>query len=114
MSFSYVVFEPAKVHWIRHFLNRSIGHCYIVEPHNGKWLVINKSYCSLDIFVIDDLGDRIKGKRVIKVERRLSHGYGAMLNTCVGLVKARIGIKAAWVQTPKQLYKYLRSHRDGR
>ena len=114
MSFSYVVFEPAQVHWVRHFLDSSIGHCYIIEPHNGKWLVINKSYCSLDIFVIDDLGDRIKGKRVIKVERKPLHGYAVMLNTCVGLVKSRIGIKSALVQTRKQLYKYLRSQQHGR
>jgi hypothetical protein len=110
MSFSYVVFEPARSHWIRHILDESIGHCYIIEPFNGKWLVLNKSCAGLDFFVISEIGDKIHSKRFIKCEHKGNSSIGFTLNTCVSLVKSRLGIVNPFIQTPKQLYKYLRKH----
>lgn len=110
MSFSYVVFEPAQAHWIRHILDDSIGHCYIIEPLNGKWLIINKSWVGLDFFVVDDISDKIHSKRFIKCQHNNKSSIGFTLNTCVSLVKNRLGIVNPFIQTPKQLYKYLRKH----
>lgn len=33
-----------------------------------------------------------------------------MFASCVGVVKAALGIRAPWVITPHQLYRYLRRH----
>ncbi len=49
------------------------------------------------------------GNVVIEIE---ATGYAArtpvIANSCVGLVKAALGVRAWWVQTPDQLYRHLK------
>ena len=111
MCSSYVVFEQAQHHWVKHFIDKEIGHCYIIEPYNGNWLVINKNHVELEIFMLDDISDIIRGKRALEVTRS-GRKPRLMIDTCVGFVKQYLGISNPLIITPKQLYKHLRHKHD--
>lgn len=46
-------------------------------------------------------------QRVVAARRRGTPLFPAGLKTCVSVVKAALGIRAAWIITPQQLYDYV-------
>ena len=108
MSFSYVVFERVKHRWWNYFLSRDINHCYIVEPYADKFIALNKTTHSLEVFLIDDFSVILSECKVIKAHKVKAKQSLLNLNTCVTLTKNYLGVKKPFIFTPYQLYKHLR------
>lgn len=95
------------------------GHVFIIcKDNNNIWVGIDPSVDGLVISSISDDQVTFFKESFIHVELTNYNGYKhqlglTMLKTCVGLVKATLGISNPFIWTPKQLYKYLRKINNG-
>ncbi|MGF1562546.1 MAG: hypothetical protein ACFB3T_10245 [Geminicoccaceae bacterium] len=98
-------------------LKRGFRHCFVLLAREGRWLLADMLLHELVVESIDvpsdfDLGAfyRSQGHHVIEGER-LGPPPRACLSlrplTCVELVKRALGVRAFWVVTPHQLYRFL-------
>lgn len=100
------------------FMNKKMTHCFAVccyeTNHGFMGVYIETNMYSTVVQVIDRKTlygfcgkypsiDIDNPARMVKIQDKATFP----MNTCVGSVKKMLGIKAWWVQTPYQLYKYL-------
>ncbi len=110
-----VVFANSENPSLRWFLKDGFQHCFCVVSIEGLWIEINPQGSSLDLrFVTNDDGSidlaefyREQGLTVVETQQQKGAPFaGIMVHSCVGLLKAVLGIRA-WAVTPYQLYKHL-------
>lgn len=95
------------------------GHVFILcKDNNGIWVGIDPSADGLVISSVSDEEVSRFRQSYTHVELINYNGYKyqlgfCMVKTCVGLVKATLGINHPLIWTPKQLYNYLRKINNG-
>ena len=117
----FIVFRGSKLnHWLMPYLQPHFQHCYAVKESPGKefWMIVDgKSSCT---------EVRLESKRhyphirllcpdciILPIKAKINpdkNRWSLCVFNCVEQVKALLGIKAFWLWTPYQLYRYL----DGR
>ena len=112
-----VCFHDHGAYWFSKYLKWGFRHAFVcVLDQRGYWIRIDgmKGMPSFEVMAGEgaDLAGYLRrehGFTVIEVEvERLPRQPFPMLGSCVGLVKAVLSIRAPWVLTPYQLYRYLR------
>jgi hypothetical protein len=109
-------------HWWNRFLHPRALHVFAVKWTGKHWVMVHPRIAYLEVQVLDytreeDLLKFIKAECIegicrvdfnhLDTERiRVPWIFG--LWTCVSQVKALLGIRAPWILTPRQLYRYLR------
>lgn len=116
----YVVFTSSKHdHWLIQKQPDNFQHVYAVKKSIGGrfWIIINPvvSHTHVDILpvmeyphirlVVEDQHNDVILPVSAFIERKERHTL-CIIN-CVEIVKSLLGIRAFWVWTPYQLYKYL-------
>ncbi|MBI3443836.1 MAG: hypothetical protein HY055_00325 [Magnetospirillum sp.] len=111
-----VVFSgKAELAWLR-LLRRGFRHCFVVVETQAGWLCLNPlaHRTALDLWPLAlefDVAGWLRDQGLIVVEARLiqppRRQAPVSLYSCVEAVKRVLGIHAAWVVTPWQLYRYL-------
>ena len=91
-------------------------HCCAFKWDGYNWILIDPLGQCLDITIMpyssdDDVPDimRKAGFTVIRYKAKTKHKFifrGIL--TCVTVCKQLMGIKAAWVVTPRQLHNYIK------
>lgn len=98
--------ESAHTWWTRR-LHPQFAHVEVyreIEP--GLYFATQPCHDYLVTNVVDRLpAGRIQ--RVTALRRRGNAMWPVGLKTCVTIAKAMLGVRAAWVITPKQLYGYV-------
>lgn len=116
----YIVFTNAKHNgaFLRH-LKKGFQHVFAVKKSFGKkfWIAVNPmtDYMLVDIIptrdyplIRDVLVDKTATVLECEVTIREKKGHRIHFISCVETIKALLGIRAFWVITPYQLYKYLK------
>ena len=108
-----VVFHDGGAQRTARFLKPGFRHVYVALLADHGWIVVEgvkemptvQIACGPDEDLKEFFEDR--GLTVVEVmvgRRRPLFAIGS----CVGLVKAFLGIRKPWIVTPHQLYRYLR------
>lgn len=101
--------------WLR-LLKRGFRHCFVLVDFGDRWIMLNpmSHYTAIDILpamAADALADHCQrlGLAVVPARTRqpLPRPAPWRLYTCVEGVIRILGIRAPWVLTPWQLYRYL-------
>ena len=116
----YIIFQPAdSPRWWMRFLDKTMQHCWIakeipLETGDKIYLSLENlyGYASMDlVFVsIGDIADLIHGAVIVEYEVEIDPDKRDWIPepvTCVTLLKKVLGIHKVFLQTPRQLYKYL-------
>jgi|TARA_R110001592_G_scaffold152295_4_gene379682 hypothetical protein len=98
------------------FTEKHFRHCCAFKWDGYNWILIDPLGQCLDITIMpyssdDDVPDimRKAGFTVIRYKAKTKHKFifrGIL--TCVTVCKQLMGIKAAWVVTPRQLHNYIK------
>ena len=127
----YIVFGYSQTpHWWGKILKRGFDHCWAIRWTGHSWLVYHPAYGAVDVYSLDNLGYKESNNLPEIVQYT---GYTAILYvkihcdrgrlrvpwiyvpaTCVEAVKYLLGLRAFWINTPYQLYKYLSKKGHGR
>jgi hypothetical protein len=99
--------------WWTKWISKRYAHVE-VWWHLGDdyWVAIRPNYCYMTCDVMHGaprVGDNgVSQFHVVKaLRKRTSPMFPLGMKTCVAVVKAVIGLRAAWVVTPRQLQHYL-------
>lgn len=119
----YVVYFPRTPHfWFAKHLKQGFRHVelarsvqYGPNPEDVIWLHVLPTFETLDVEVaLDSTPPWIRCPDATCQRVRVVHRLGAVRSwfdigppTCVEIVKTALGIRAFWVRTPYQLYKYI-------
>lgn len=113
---NFVVFSPSSLRVLKWSLPEPFQHCFIVRNDFDKvWTVIEDTPSRLEVhnFLVEDHPTPVSfakpGSICIPAKRKEAKLYrgGPALFTCVEVCKAYLGIRAPFIVTPKQLYRYL-------
>ena len=112
----YIAFGHSDVrHFWDVFTQKGFRHCCAFKWDGFNWLLVDPLGQCLDITILpytseDDVPRifRQAGWTVIRYKKTIKPKFifRGML-TCVTVCKQLLGIKAAWVVTPKQLHNYI-------
>lgn len=115
-----VVFSgKADLIWLR-LLKRGFRHCFAVIDCDGVWVTVNPLSQRTDLTPIRGVSAvnlkrhyRAYGLRVIETRTQDPGPYPLPWRpfTCVEAVLRVLGVRAPWVFTPWQLYRYLRNEK---
>lgn len=115
-----VVFGNVTNVWILRILKRGFRHCFVVLQRNRKWIICSPFFDYLYIDIIEECTEEelsswyeSQGFTVIKTQT-IQPSYKlapVRVLTCVEVVKRVLGVRARWINTPFQLYRYLVSER---
>lgn len=114
----YLFFCPGTS-WRCNFIKKDFGHCYVVEKTRDGWFIFDPTPNGLKSHVVKThifLPKFIKKRThhiMIECSKTLNKEK-FLITDCVGMCKYFLGIKAWWIITPWQLYKYVRKHGYGR
>lgn len=119
---AWVVFTtPKQSHWWERFLEPGFVHCFALVRSGRRWIRMDWGYDCASLAVLNmpayaSLNEVVgPGDTVVRVLAEVRERYRAPWVfgpvTCVEAVKAVLGIRAFWVWTPFQLYRYIRSGR---
>lgn len=99
--------------WWARFTHREFTHVEVWwDLGEDYWVALRPNYC----FVTCDImrGAPVAGTNEISQVQRVECGRSATrpmfplgMKTCVTFVKAVLGVRAAWVVTPRQLFSYI-------
>lgn len=106
-----VVFHNHGDFWFSRFLQPGFRHVFICVRDGGQWIRIDGMRGLPEVAVLTDFDIYCSepGFEVLEVNAyRAERPLFLMAGTCVGLVKAVLGVRAFNVLTPYQLYKYLK------
>jgi hypothetical protein len=117
-----VVFvDRTECAWLRS-LKRGFRHCFVVIRTESSWLICDSLKDRIELSSLDlprsfDLAGFYadQGHHVLvgQTTRDLPRAWLALAPlTCVSVAKRLLGIRAAWVLTPWQLFAYLSSARS--
>ena len=103
--------------FMRSLFRRGYRHVFAMHPTvaGGTWIVIDPASTGLVVMEVDQsffdalrLDVSMGNAAVVRAYVRTGGGVVPRgLFTCVGVVKHLLGIRAAHILTPAQLYKYL-------
>lgn len=118
---AFVAFSDAPSMRFLRFLKPGFRHCFLLIPLPSGWLTIDPLCSGIEIMTHDAPTDHrfidlfingnlnIVSKRINTVNKKI---LLPLCFSCVGLVKRVLGVRAWWVQTPYQLYRYLQNQAD--
>lgn len=100
--------EAERPLWFMRYLKKGFSHCFLLVHDKGDVFKYDFGHgvMRIDRLSSDDVQDIVKSCIIIEQEI-ISGKTGIVFTTCVGFIKALIGLKAPLVQTPYQLYKRL-------
>lgn len=108
-----VVFHGHGTHPLSGLLKRGFKHCFAALLCNGYWVVVDGCEGVAQVSVVATEGYdlagfyRADGHTVVEMERPgQSVRVPFIAASCVGLVKAALGLRA-WALTPWQLHLHL-------
>lgn len=92
--------------WPLRWLRPGYRHCAVGFVVDGRFVLIDylSHWCRVDEVGLRDCG-RAPARLVAVDVAGSAPAHRAL--TCVGVVKRLLGIRAWWVQTPRQLSRYL-------
>ncbi len=100
--------------WRSGVLKRGFGHCFVVVNDGLRWVTIDAAKGVPIVSTGREAGfnlanwHRSHGTTIIETEQRKEAPIGPFcIANCVGMVKAVLAIRAPFVLTPYQLYRYL-------
>ncbi len=109
-----VIFHDHGCHVLDPLLKRGFRHCFVVVKDDaGFWIRIDSKIGVPEIDVVggpkDDLAAfwRDHGYTVVETKRGTDAPRVGLITNCVGMVKCVLGLRAAFVLTPRQLYRRL-------
>jgi hypothetical protein len=109
---------PGAAWWARGCLD-GFKHCFIALDDGRYWVVFDGTIGALRLDVTAaadfDLAAhyRSHGLKVVETETRAEPPFWPLiLATCVGAIKRILVIRAPWVLTPLQLYRYLKRREE--
>ena len=114
----FIIFTQSKCKsWIMKFIKKDFSHVFAMKKSPGGqfWIVIDAihSYLDCDIVLVEKYPHPrlyVDTEAVIlpvKAKIGTESRWSFCVFNCVEVVKALLGVKAFWVWTPWQLYKYL-------
>lgn len=119
---AYVVFSDHTDLWYLQFLKRGFRHCFLIFHDGRHWISIDPLSNHVEWSVLYHLPlefdvaawVRVHGCTMIEAFVDTSHQKPAplMLFTCVEFVKRFLGVHARFIQTPWQLYRFLKGSDD--
>lgn len=111
-----VVFSGnTAIPWLR-FLRPGFRHCYAVAESQGQWFVYNPASHQTAVHALGKFPSGLliewllaEGHTVVmcRIEKAAHRVAPVRPYTCVEALKRLLGVRAKWVFTPWQLYKYL-------
>lgn len=106
--------SSGQIEWYWRLFKKGFWHVAVtLTDVNGREVTVDPRMTFIDVVREEIAGFRL-GSTNLRIKRRipLSDPPWAILapGTCVTIVKACLGIRAWWVLTPYQLYKYLKKH----
>ena len=110
-----VVFHDRGLGLFRRLLRPGFRHCAVILDDGDHWIGVDTGFGAPKVQVlVESRHDLARAYRrsgryqVIEVEfERRARPNGLGVRSCVSLVKNLLCIRAWWVQTPYQLYRYL-------
>jgi hypothetical protein len=111
----HLVFEDSDHQVLQWALRPNFGHVFAVQEYRGIWQVFNpsQSYWQVLAFEKDEaaLGDIIGLGQSVYIERdilpaRTRVPWLVGFETCVSAIKGLIGLRAPWIVTPYQLWRW--------
>jgi hypothetical protein len=111
-------------HWLIKRLRKPFQHVFAVKrsPGGRFWIIISPliSHTLVDMVSVKDYPsiyslvppEAIVVKYTTKIKDK--ERYTLCIINCVEIVKSLLGIRAFWVWTPYQLYKYIQGGTNGR
>jgi hypothetical protein len=118
-SLALVVFvSHAECRWLR-VLRAGFRHCFVVLRDGSAWLACDPLRDRIELAVLP-VPERFdlpgfyanRGHTVLLGATRPDlprDGFGIAPLTCVSVAKRLLGVRAAWILTPWQLYRHLRA-----
>lgn len=115
---AFVVFsDETRVWWLRG-LRRGFRHCLVLLRHGDGWLSLDPTLVRIVLMTHPETPEKsfidlLKDHGFVVVPARINDDLilrsipGVL--TCVTVVKRILGLRAGWVFTPWQLFKYLRN-----
>ncbi len=112
-----VVFETDAEMWWMRFLKPGFRHCSIAVERNGFWIIYDPLFHQsamdvLDGYTFEGISARLRaaGKTVVSCNIRPAPLRAAPWRpfTCVEAVKRVLGIHDGLINTPYQLFKFLK------
>ena len=102
MSDTVIVYTNTNDHPIRRILHPDINHCFVAHLDRGEWIITDYTNSGIDVYTSSSLPEGVYYQRVKTAQSCLPK-----FMTCVGFVKALIGIENPFILTPWQLLKYI-------
>ena len=109
-----VVFHNHGNHWLDPILKEGFKHVFCAVVDGDYWIVVDGRNGLPAVEVVAASTEDLKafyeneGFTVIEVDRGSPLRSPLILNNCVGMVRAILGIRTSFVLTPYQLFKHLR------
>lgn len=101
--------EPDAAFWTR-WLHPDFAHVEIWRSiGEDMYLTLEPFHDYLAIGLAEGLPADAICQRVTARRRRGTPLVPVGVKTCVSVVKAALGLRAAWILTPKQLYEYIKN-----
>lgn len=111
-----VFVDDVQAPWLK-FLSRGFRHVFAAVEEGSSWMICDPLKDRIELRLFDlppggDLADIFaeQGHRVLvgrAVANRSRHKFALAPLTCVAVVKRLLGVRAARVLTPRQLYHHL-------
>jgi len=117
-----LVFEDSDHQVLQWALKPGFGHCWAVQEYRGIWQVFNPSRAYWQVMAFDKLEAGIEeitgGARSVYIERMVDIEtirvpWLTGMVTCVEACKAIIGLRAPWIITPYQLWRWAYEEAEG-
>jgi len=114
-----VVFGTDGNAWWSRLCRRDFSHCFIVVDDGRYWIALDGDRGRARLKVVAgsdyDLAAFYREQGLTVVETMVPDGppfWPLILATCVGIIKRLLVIRAPWVLTPYQLYRYLNKRKS--
>jgi hypothetical protein len=100
-----------RLAWFTRFLDPEFEHVDVwFDLGLGYYLALRPYHDSLQFHLVEGRPDgRVQRVRARRRSTRAMLPFG--LKTCVSVAKAALGIRNAFIVTPRQLYRYVEKHR---
>ncbi len=109
-----VAFNDNGAQWTARFLKPGFSHVFVALLGEHGWIVVEGESGNPTALIVCAADYDLKafyearGCTVVEtVVQHRRHRPRLVAGTCLGLVKAFIGVGAPWIVTPHQLYRYL-------
>ena len=117
----YFIYEDKECHWWNKWFKIGYKHVYAIKFNGLFWIKMEFAlgYTEFDVLPYDwhdTINDVLEGQKVtiqhVKAWRKPRYRVRLIYApwTCVEAMKSLLGIRAWWMVTPYQLYKYCEAH----